>query len=287
MKAATRACLGVALAAAALLLSACEPFLVPEHEQEAWVDVYVGRTGDVKADVKVAFTLRDQLPSIGADVALALFPSGQTRVAIDPNDGGADYVVVRVSNAYEPGPSPSLAFDSAPLVRALESRGLTDVRLRFCSPEFVDTTLTVAPIGQSVADCQEWRLTPATQQVVGVLQMRPHASRWLPAAALAVLVGAAVPTAVFVLRRRRSGRASRAAIFGALVSSVLSSMALTAVGSSVADNLGVAGALGGLPLKAVSLARWLLVPLWLALLAIIGMSLSPMHRDRAAPPSVA
>jgi hypothetical protein len=259
-----------ALAVAACLLASCDPYVVPSAKGEAWVDVHIGTDGGANAAVKVAFDRTGELSRIGHDVAGALFPGVPARVTINPNDGGADFVVVDAQHLYQPGISPSLTLQFESMVRALTRLGLSTVRLSLCPP-VVDSTIDAAPSGAKGSDCRRWvfgRPTPADARMT----LRPDvAAGWLTLVGM-IAAGVAVAIGAFALWRRRPGRPPKRWFpVAAIVFAFCAPIAAPFVWGGTADDLGVGGVLSGRWLRVATTGTvFLILFAWVGAAILVG-----------------
>lgn len=169
----------VPAAIAAVLLTSCEAGRVPTEPDLAWITLSVGGNGSGHVEVKVSRGHEDELIPIGEATGHALFPGHPFRIAIDGNAGGADFVVVRVPELYQPGPHPSVSIDTRRLGSALIPYGVIRVDFSLCPPA-VDWALQAKP--KMHAPCEESiPILLNAQRLEATLELLPKPGNpWFP-----------------------------------------------------------------------------------------------------------
>jgi hypothetical protein len=228
-------------------------------------------------------TERSDMVSVGRRVAAAAFPHSISRLRIEANGGGFHYVVVNAARTYRPGSNPTFVFDAAAPQAVLRDAGFTRISLDVCGP-IVPLTITTTRRADSLEGrCAFWREIPTPAPTV-TIAMHPSAGRWWEGVGLILFAAAADAVALLVLRSGKPLTTARRVYAALLAGAALVACAIGFASAKAiqADNLGARGVLSGLPLEFARAAPLLLVPLGVAALILIILTLTT-QRSRPVP----
>ncbi|MFN2544613.1 MAG: hypothetical protein ABR600_08610 [Actinomycetota bacterium] len=194
---------GLALGAA-LLLTACDPYPVPDDATEAWIDVTIGAQGGGEIRVSLPPTRQRDLRSLTELVARQLFPRNQSSVSIDANDGGYSIGVARINDVYPPGRAPKLTVQAGEIPAILSLYRFERARLTICPPK-VPAVLETQPRSEGTTEnCLERRILSAGEGVVARIKLHPDPAAWIRWTADSVFSALALLASLwFYLRRNR------------------------------------------------------------------------------------
>jgi len=280
------AALALALLLACGAATACDPDSVPETPNEAAVSVEVGP--DTTGNVVVAFgaepnaaTLARIADTIDGDV----FSGRLATSAVVRNGGGSPLLEFTSSNVFEPGVSPTVAFDTRRLCDDLMATGITDLDVRLSLPS-VSYDSAIVP-DQSASD-RTWNVRSCVESPHGTVVIEPNPGKfWRELLLLVVVVVANVALAVIGIRGLRVPRWTTISLSTAAVASSL--LVIGTAGATAGDNMEVAGRISHGANQV-----YFVVALVIALIGSIGAIAQPfywrlprdqrprLHRRRAA-----
>ena len=267
-----------------LLLTACDPYIMPDDPHSAEVVVRIGTQGDADVQLRLGGrTVRtdDELTRIGTIVAPTILPrSDSVRVNVDHNGGGSPFVRIAYGGVYESGRAPAFSFDSAALVRVLDRVGFPTVGFSLTAPVDAVVSSNVPPTRATDHSASWDGLTTSGSLPAGTMGMRTHVGA--AAVSLLMLVAALVGIAMAALGARRRRR--WLGLAGAGLCLAAGAATVVRAGGVAANDLAVAGFIGR---TAVTVIDWTVVALLLGVpIAILfAMDACKKRPDRSPFPS--
>lgn len=218
--------------------AACDPDSVPETPNEAAVAVEVGP--DATGSIVVAFgaepdeaTLATIADTIDGDV----FTGRPATSAVVGNGGGSSLLEFTSRNVFEPGASPTVAFDTRRLCDDLMATGITDLDVRLSLPS---VSYDSAIVPDQPASDRTWHVRSCVESPHGSVVIEPDPGKfWRELLLLVVVVVANVSLAVIGARGLRVPRWTTISLSTAAVASSL--LVIGTAGATAGDNMEVAG----------------------------------------------